>query len=180
MKKTWFAPLLLLACGMPVASAWASEPTSVDITLTGKIISNTCTIDKDASDLAPALDTISDRDMKGKGAVKGLKDIKIALTDCGVDTKSVEVTASGTAQDATGDVNAFQNTGTATGVGLYFYETDGTTPFSPAGNVKQTVPLNPDASGNAAMTFKAGYVSVTDAPVAGDFKSLVTLSLTYL
>lgn len=173
--------LVLLACCAPVAGAWAaSEPASVDITVTGQIISNTCTVDATKSDLEPVLDTVSDRDMKGKGTVKGQKDINIVLTDCGADTTKVEVTASGTAQDTTADANAFSNTGEATGVGLYFYETDGATKFSPDGSVKETVTLSPDDSDNATMTFKAGYVSVVDTPVAGDFKSQVTLTLAYL
>lgn len=171
---------VLLACCAPVTGAWAaSDPETVNITVKGQIISNTCTVDTTNSDLNPTLDTISDRDMKVKGTVKGLKDISIALTDCGEDTKKVDVTASGTAQDATADSNAFSNTGSATGVGLYFYETDGATTFSPDGSITEPVQLTPDASNNATMTFKAGYVSVADAPAAGDFKSQVTLTLAY-
>ena len=77
-------------------------------------------------------------------------------------------------------LSAFKNTGKATGVGLYFYETDGRTLFSPAGDITEKKTLTPDKSGIASMTFKAGYVSVTDAPAAGDFKSQVTLSINYL
>lgn len=179
-QKTYLShcSVLLSALCVLSASAQAASDNAV-INVTGKILANTCTLDAAGSDLSPTLAPISERDLRGKGTVAGQKTINIALKDCGADAGNVEIKAQGdVAED---DEYAFKNaaaTGATTGVGLYFYQTDGTTRFKADGSVIETVTsLTPSA--NNTLEFSAAYVSTAEAPSAGDFKTQVNLTLTY-
>lgn len=175
MKKVNLIALIAGASFLPLSGLQAATD-SAKISVSGSIVDNTCTLDTATSDLNPVLDTISDRDMQTAGTVKGEKSIKIVLKNCGKDTTGVQVKAAGTA-DSDND-SAFKNSGTAQGIGLYFYKTDGETIFKPGDSENST--FTPDVDGGKTLTYKAAYVSTTDNPSAGDFKSEVDLTFTYL
>ncbi|WP_072052692.1 fimbrial protein [Pantoea anthophila] len=175
MKKNIITLLLYTTC-LSASSTWAVSD-SAKINVSGKIVSNTCIIDDKLSDLSPVLDTISDRDLQGVGKTQGQKKIAIVLKDCGKDTTGVSIKASGDADKESS--SAFINTATtsaATGVGLYFYETDLSTLFKPDGSVTEEATLKP---GDNTLTYQAAYVATKESPGAGDFSAVVNLTLNY-
>ncbi|AWF33356.1 fimbrial family protein (plasmid) [Klebsiella oxytoca] len=158
------------------ANTWAASDRAT-ITITGKVLANTCTIDSASARQNITLPNIADRDIKGVGKTGGETNISIALTDCGKAASNVVVTASGT-PDAE-DPTAFSNTVTdgAEGVGLYFYQTGGTEKFKPDGSVRQTSPLTPSVDNT--LTYKASYVGTNDTVKAGGFSTVVNMTFEY-
>lgn len=164
---------------MAAGAAQAASDTAT-ITITGKVLANTCTIDSGSATQTIPLDDISDRDIRGKGTTGGPKDVVIKLTNCGAGASDVEVSASGTPDDD--DTSAFANVktqadGGATGVGVYFFQTDGTTKFVPAGTAKQISPLTPSVDNS--LTYKAAFVGTKDTVTAGEFSTVVNMTFDY-
>ncbi|HCR1911856.1 TPA: type 1 fimbrial protein [Enterobacter kobei] len=159
----------------------ASDPVAIKVT--GSVVDNTCTIDESGSDMTPALDTISARDLKGQGTILGKRDIKLALKDCGKDvTRGIVITASGTPDADDTDGYAFKNADTgdaaATGVGLQFYKSvDKLTPFKATGDSCENITAL--VEGSNTVTFAAAYVATVAEPGAGSFSTTVNLSLAY-
>lgn len=172
----------LLSVALAGSALAASDPVSIEIT--GTLLNNTCTIDETNSDLSPSMGELSVRDLKGKGATLGNRDIKIALKDCGKDiTRGIDVSAKGTNDDAQDNGTGFKNAttveaGGASGVALQFYETDKSTPFTTDGNTKETISSGLN-DGTNTLTFAAAYISTTDEPAAGAFSTTVELTLAY-
>lgn len=164
-----------LVCGLSANTYAASD--SAIITITGKVLANTCTIDEASAKQSITLSDIADRDIKGVGKTGGEKNISIVLKDCGAAASNVVVTASGTPDDD--DTTAFANTATdgAEGVGLYFYQTDGSTKFKPDGSAEETSALTPSADNT--LTYKAAYVGTKDTVKAGDFSTVVNMKFDY-
>lgn len=177
MKRLTRATALMAL--MAAGAAQAASDTAT-ITITGKVLANTCTIDSGSAVQTITLDDISDRDIRGKGTTGGKKDVVIKLTNCGASATGVEVSASGTPDDD--DTSAFANVktqadGGATGVGVYFYQTGGTTKFVPAGTAKQTSPLTPSVDNS--LTYKAAFVGTKDTVTAGEFSTVVNMTFDY-
>ncbi|ANS44766.1 fimbrial protein [Serratia inhibens] len=174
-KYTFLLATLSLLPGVGVAAT-----DSASITVTGKVLANTCTLDKAASTLSPILPDISDRDIKGVGTVGGEKDIDIVLKDCGAAVKEVLITVTGT-KDGGSDDFAFKNTSQSdpsSGVGLYFYQTQsGTDKFKPDGSTPKTYAINPSEDNTLKM--RASYVGLGDTVTAGNFQSTVTMTIDY-
>lgn len=172
-------PMLVVTLGLFSGGALAAQDTA-SITVTGKVLANTCTLDESASTLTPKLPDISDRDIKGAGKTGGETEVKIVLKDCGANVNSVEVEASG-AKDAGNDTFAFKNISAndpASGVGLYFYQSvSGTDKFKPDGSIKKSYTITP--SQNNTLTMRASYVGVSDTVTAGNFQATVTLTVNY-
>lgn len=177
MKK--LTQVTTLMTFMAAGAAHAASDTAT-ITITGRVLANTCTIDSGSATQTIQLDDISDRDIRGKGTTGGKKDVVIKLTNCGAGASGVVVSASGS--EDTDDASAFANVkaqadGGATGVGVYFFQTDGTTKFVPAGTAKQTSELTPSVDNT--LTYKASYVGTKDAVTAGDFSTVVNMTFEY-
>ncbi|KAA5951240.1 type 1 fimbrial protein [Pantoea sp. VH_18] len=176
-KKKSASALLVCAMSLSAGSVWAAGD-STTINVKGKIVSNTCVIDTTNSDLTVTLPTLSDKDFKSKGVVAGKKTVNLVLKDCGKDTSKVDVTASGDPDDT--DKSAFKNAATggdaATGVGLYFYETDGNTLFLPNGTKEES---SLDATKTNTLAYTAAYVATAATVSAGGFASVVNLMLEY-
>lgn len=177
MKKMTQATALMAL--MAAGAAQAASDSAV-INITGKVLANTCTIDSSSAKQSIKLDDISDRDIRGKGTTGGAKDVVIRLTNCGSGASAVEVSASGSPDGE--DASAFANTlkqadGGATGVAIYFFQTDGTTKFVPAGTIKQTSRLTPSV--NNTLTYKASYVGTKDTVTAGNFSAAVNMTFNY-
>ncbi|MFP2423372.1 fimbrial protein [Pseudescherichia vulneris] len=181
ISKTWkrvtvkTGVIAALVCGLSANTYAASD--SATITISGRVLANTCTIDSATATQKIDLPNISDRDIKGVGKTGGEKEISIVLKDCGAAASSVVVTASGTA--VTDYSTAFANTASdgAKGVGLFFYQTDGVKKFKPDGSVQETSPLR--SSEDNTLTYKAAYVGTEDTVTAGYFSTVVNMKFEY-
>ncbi|QEW32582.1 fimbrial protein [Erwinia billingiae] len=174
-KRTLATAATLCSMFLLCANAVAASDTA-KINIGGKILANTCTIEKNSYDVT--LNSISDRDIKGAGKVSdAAKEVPVRLTGCGADVTTVVVTASGS-----GSNNYFANSvdataGGATGVGIIFYQTDKTTPFNSNGSVKEISDLN--ASGDTTLIYTAKYIATADNVTAGDVRTAVSLQFDY-
>lgn len=170
--------LAVLLCGMSTNAYAASD--SAIITITGRVLANTCTVDSASANQNIVLPDIADRDIAGTGKTGGEKEVNIILKDCGGDAGSVVVTVTGN-QDPLDD-SAFANAipagnNSADGVALYFMQTDGVTKFSPSGSVQETSILTP-AQDNT-LVYKASYVGTKDTVTAGNFSTVVNMQFAY-
>lgn len=170
--------LLLIAVGM--GNAYAATDTAI-ITITGKVVANTCTMSSGSATQTVTLNDIADRDIRGKGVTGGDKNISIVLKDCGTAASAVKVSAWGSADSE--DNQAFGNAiaksdGGADGVALYFYQTNGTTKYNPDGSVTETSNLTPAADNT--LNYKASYVGTKDTVAAGSFMTVVNMNFEYL
>ncbi|KOY60671.1 hypothetical protein AM629_18040 [Photorhabdus heterorhabditis] len=168
----YFSAVLLVCSGLAQA---ASDGTSLIVN--GKVLANTCTLSSGSKEQLITLSDIADRDIKGKGTTGGEKEVNMVLRDCGAAATEMKVTAWGDADSD--DTSAFRNAEGegATGVGLYFYQTDGKTKFNPDGLVTEKSTLTPSA--NNTLIYKAAYVGTGDAVVAGKFSTVVNMSFEY-
>ncbi|SFT38273.1 major type 1 subunit fimbrin (pilin) [Kosakonia arachidis] len=169
-----FSAVLMVCSGLALAASDSSS-----ITFNGKVLANTCTLSSGSKEQVITLSDIADRDIKGKGTTGGETEVNMVLRDCGAAATAVMVTAWGEADND--DTSAFRNAKAegegATGVGLYFYQTDGRTKFKPDGLIKERSTLTPSA--NNTLIYKAAYVGTKDAVVAGEFSTVVNMSFEY-
>ena len=150
---------------------------SATITINGKVLANTCTIDANSAKQDISLPNVSDRQINGVGKTAGSKDVIIILKNCGASSSKVLIKVYGTTDvnDATAFSNSVANG--AEGVGLYFYQTDGETKFSPDGSVSESYNITP--SSDNSLTFKAIYVGTSDTIKAGDFSTVINMTFDY-
>ena len=149
---------------------------STMVTITGTVRANTCTVgDTAKGELAP----VSVRDFNQvAGTVVGSAAIPVVFSDCGGGTTGVRVTVSGTAAGSDG---AFSNAndgqdGGAKNVGVYFYDTDGTTLIKAGTNVSAS---DQAFTTDTTLNYKASYVSLTGDVGAGSVLTTITMSFTY-
>lgn len=176
LRYSGLVTAVVLLYGMS-GSSFAAFDTSA-ITINGRIVANTCVIDDASAKQTVGLADIADRDIKGKTG--GEKQINIVLKNCGSGIDKVLVTASGSgdSDDPTAFTNAIaKEDGGATGVGLYFYQTDGSTKFKPDGNDTESNKLQP--SQDNTLTYKASYVGTKDVVTAGNFSTVVNMRFEY-
>lgn len=175
VKKRTSVWLLFLMLNLVSPGSGADEATGV--TLEGVVQDNTCIFDVGSSVILP---TVTRQSFTGKGFVLGITPVSVQLKSCGSGARKVDITVSG--RGSSKDEFAFASSRTGDGssadVGLYFYQSDGTTLFRPDGAVKQTVNTLTPSSDNS-LDFWAGYVALSDSPVAGQFGALVNLLLEY-
>lgn len=150
---------------------------SSGLSLEGTVKDYTCTF----VGTSVKLDTVMRREFAGKGSVLGVKSLNIGLKSCGAEVGKLKITVHG--EVTTEDEYAFRNkstgTGSASGVGLYFYQSDGSSRFRPDGTIIQNVTmLIPSA--DIILQFRAGYVALLENPVAGSFGAVVNIHLEYI
>ncbi|MFP7609909.1 fimbrial protein [Serratia quinivorans] len=177
-KPVTLAVAAVLFCGVSGGTFAASD--TATITITGRVLANTCTIDSGSAKQNVTLSDIADRDIKGAGKTGGEKQISIVLKECGPVANYVTVTASGNPDGA--DTTAFANSiaqedAGATGVALYFYQTDGSTKFKPDGSVTEKSTLTP--SQDNTLAYKVAYVGTKDVVTAGSFSTVVNMKFEY-
>ncbi|WP_372174036.1 fimbrial protein [Xanthomonas axonopodis] len=166
--------IALLCSLMPRAHA-----TSGAISVAVKIIDNTCTLA--TTDTLVALDGISTERVK-QGVDIGKKNFAVTLTDCGADATKVRIAVSG--EPDTIDKTAFKNTSTiksaASGVGLHVYIQNGaqTTLMNPSDSTQDVQQLLLP-NGDNSIHFQAGYAGTGAMVNAGDFSTLLHLTLEY-
>ncbi|ECG6654079.1 type 1 fimbrial protein [Salmonella enterica] len=152
------------------------------ITLAGRVLANTCTIDSGSATQVITLPTISDRDTKVTGAVDHvLTEVPIILRNCGAAATSVVVNTSGKANGE--NYNMFDNTidagseGRATGIGIYFYQTNGSNLLFPDGRRAETIQLTPSVDNT--LTFYATYGITTASVTPGNISAVVNMTFDY-
>ncbi|MHA1000457.1 fimbrial protein [Leclercia pneumoniae] len=147
------------------------------ITITGNVLANTCTIDSGSANQSITLPDITARELRGKGTTAGEKEVRITLTDCGDTVNRVVVKAFG--QEDSDDPVAFKNAlaDGSSGVGIYFYQTDGITKFRPDGSIQQTSALLPLPVN--VLEYKVSYVATKETVEAGGFRSVVSMTFDY-
>ncbi|WP_286932911.1 fimbrial protein [Leclercia sp. UBA5958] len=167
------ALLFLLAGKSSLIYAAADTAT---ITITGKVLANTCTIDSGSANQSITLPDITARELRGKGTTAGEKLVRITLTDCET-VNRVVVKAFG--QEDVDDPVAFKNAlaDGSRGVGIYFYQTDGITKFRPDGSIQQTSALLPLPVN--VLDYKVSYVATKETVEAGGFRSVVSMTFDY-
>ncbi|BDB31197.1 TPA: type 1 fimbrial protein [Salmonella enterica] len=178
MESMMVKPVFLILLGCVLQAQAASDSTF--ITFNGTVLANTCTLSTGSRDQIMVLGSIADRDIKGKGTTGGEKEVNMVLRDCGASATAVVVSVQGEADND--DALAFRNAlpeseGGAAGVGLYFYQTDGKTQFSPDGSVTQISALTPSADNT--LIYKAAYAGTKDSVVAGKFSTVVNVNFEY-
>ncbi len=160
----------------------ASDPVAIKVT--GSIVDNTCTVNKEQN---VELSVVSLRDFNGKDSTLGFKVVDVELKDCGPGiSRGVKITTTGNEDTADSDGYAFKNADTgenaAKGVGLRFYKSGDSSSAQPFKvNDTDGITTTSLTEGPNTLKFGAAYV-VTDADslAAGSFSTLVTLNLAYL
>ncbi len=174
-KKVAAGLLTMVMAGMNAPLTLASSD-PVSVTITGKIIANTCTLDS-TSVIVP-LGSIALRELQGAGNTSQLKSFHLDLKECGDTAKSVNVTVKGIADEQNSQALALTSAGAsaAQGVAIYLLDKD-----------KNLLPVNDEAlatynlaPGNKnTLLFYAQYVATTDNPRAGEAKSSASIYLDY-
>jgi len=173
------ASATIMSALMTGSAAAASDP--VAITVTGSIVDNTCTVNREQG---VELNTVSLRDFEGNNSTLGFKVVDVELKDCGPGiTRGVKITTTGIEDAADPSRYAFKNAATggnaAKGVGLRFYKSaDGAQPFKV--NDTDGVTNTSLTAGDNTLKFGAAYVVTNeDSLAAGSFSTTVNLTLAY-
>lgn len=153
---------------------------SVKVNIKGEVVANSCTVTEEASGASVDFGRVSVDDFGADaGAVGSTQDFALHLTDCGADTTSVTVSASGTADDNMADAFANEATDGAKNVAVtIFGGNDTNTQLKPTeGTVDYA--LSPSTDTNE-LPFKAKLIRDSkDAIGTGSETSVVTLKLVY-
>lgn len=150
------------------STALATDP-STTLTISGRVVSKTCSFDKDTQTVV--LDDITAAEFIDTG-IKKATTFDVGIT-CGVGVSSVNIIPVGDA--ASNDID-FLNTGKATGVALRLQDASGN-PLRSDGN--SSVSVTPVGL-TGSYTFTAGYVATNPGGVTGgNFSSSVTLNFDY-
>lgn len=174
-KQFFFATAALMTAFTGVGRP-ALAGDSAMVTITGMVRANTCTVGDTASgELAP----VSVRDFKGvAGTPVGSANVPVVFSGCGKQANGVKVKVTGT---PVGSDGAFKNDndgkeGGATNVGVYFYDTDGTTLIKAGTDVDAK---EQSFTTDTTLNYKASYVSTASDVGAGSVVTTITMSFTY-
>lgn len=175
MKIVKYTAALSLIATCLFSNAQAATD-SATINLSATVVDNTCTTEWSTAGVDVNMNRVSLQDFSDK--VGASKNFTLSLKDCGADTTTVKVTATGTPDDQ--DNTLFSNTEAkgASGVG-----------FSIWGGSTQATQMKPDGSGTAEYTITDGKADMvflaklmqtgTDTPGTGEVKSIVTMTVDY-
>lgn len=169
--------LVIALAGIPQLVMAAFDSATVNIK--GYVKDKTCTLTGAGNVTEFTLPPVSVRDFKDNGDI-GNVDIPIEFKDCGIDTQGVTVKVSG---ELGGSAGAFKNTldgddsqGGATGVGINFYDTDGTTLIQAGSDVEAK---DQAFTKETTLHYRASYTKVADEVKAGKVNTVITLTFTY-
>lgn len=147
------------------------------ITFTGRITSQTCTINDGRPDFAVILPTVSVQTLNASGTTAGRTPFRISLTDCDEDLNEVAVYFEPGANTSLND-NKLLNTGSATNVELQLLN-DNLTPLKLSEGVQeQGVKFVPVNNGSAVLTYFAEYYAI-GATGAGSVDSNTQYTVVY-
>lgn len=160
--------ILLSLLSQPDAKA--ADSSSTIITITGTVVSKTCTFD-DATQLVE-LDEINTREFTDAG-VKKRTEFPVSIS-CGRGVTSVSIVPKGTPDLL--DPTAFANTGQSTGVALRLLDASDNVLLPDGTSQVLVMPTE----GKGRYSFRGGYVATAPGAVtAGDFVSVATLYFNY-
>lgn len=173
--KSVFSAVCFIICIVPPFTLAKSD--SATITITGRVLANTCTIDNGSAKQTVILPDVSDRDFRDVGVTAGETPVIIRLNDCGSDIQSVMVKVSGDPDPVNPGAfnNSYNGQNKANGVAINFYRTDGVL-FSPNGSNPEETKLIP---GNNEIVYKTSYISTINKISGGNVTSVVSLHLEY-
>ena len=167
------ATLALAGAGM-MNSAVAADGT---ITFTGRITSQTCTINDGRPDFSVLLPTVSVQTLNASGTTAGRTPFRINLTNCDEDLEEVAVYFEPGANTSLYD-NRLINTGTATNVELQLLN-DNLTPLKLSEGVDaQGVKFIPVKNRAATLTYFAEYYAIGSTG-AGTVESSTQYTVVY-
>ena len=148
----------------------AELPNTTSISISGNVIARTCTLAD--SSLSLQLDTIAVSDFDKLISV-GRKEILIKLVNCTIG-ETFNISFYGK-QDPD-DKNAFLNDSAKNGVGIRFYDQDGSIiPADPVSSTKKNIVIN---KASTTLYYAASYVR-TGTPKAGKVSSVVNVKFEY-
>lgn len=177
MKKfnhLWKFVVLSLAGSVMMHSAVAADGT---ITFTGRITSQTCTINDGRPDFSVLLPTVSVQTLNASGTTAGRTPFRISLTECDEDLEEVAVYFEPGANTSLYD-NRLINTGTATNVELQLLN-DNLSPLKLSEGVDaQGVKFVPVNNRAAVLTYFAEYYAI-GATGAGTVESSTQYTVVY-
>ncbi|ENJ4070667.1 type 1 fimbrial protein [Enterobacter hormaechei] len=175
MRKFSLILLTFIISVMPTISQANSD--SASITIIGRVLANTCTIDNGSARQTIILPDVSDRDFHSVGVTIGETPVSIRLNDCGSDIQSVVVKVSGDADSVNTEAfnNSYNGQNKAEGIAINFYRTDGIS-FLPNGSNPEEIKLAP---GNNEIVYKTSYISTTEKIVGGNVVAVVNLQFDY-
>ncbi|GLQ93922.1 fimbrial protein [Dyella acidisoli] len=175
MKKTFLTAALLAVCSLAVAPAFASDGT---ITITGKVVANTCTFNVNGSGSASStvqLPVVFTTALNAAGAVAGKTPFTIAVTGCDSNLTSVQEQFGGSNIDAT--TGNLKNTASGNNVEVQLLAGTG------AGTVMNlstgtNSPVGTLSGGAVTLNFQAQYYA-TAAATSGLVSTTVTYTTQY-
>lgn len=181
MKKQLMMLSILI---LPVCSHAVTE--SGTVTITGKVVQASCTVDSIGDNGTVDLGTFLDNDFTGfdsKGKpVTTYKEFTLKLKDCGENNKGVTITTQGQPY-VTGSF-VFKNTSlesAQSSVGVDIYAVKTTEPEDIQMDPENTQQVERALSGtNPEIAFKAALVNPTsNRPTSGSVSTVVTFNLNY-
>lgn len=172
--KNKLAAVIISAISMvsaPVFSAVSGETSTVNFT--GKVIQATCSLDTASKNQTVIMDDVPVNFFSGAGSYTSSTDFDIGLENC--DT-SVAQTATVTFSGSTADDVTLETSDIATTkVGLQILQ-DGSPLKLDGSTASAPVTLT---DGTSSLPFAARYISMDDAPAAGDANATANFTLSY-
>ncbi|MGP2522370.1 fimbrial protein [Pantoea ananatis] len=179
IKKKKLLTCMLLSFTVPCTILTANAASdSANVTVSATVVDNTCTPGWPSSGINVPLGRASLKDFTGTGADGISKAFSLDLKDCGSGSTSVTVTANGTPDSNNQSLfsNSVGSGAEGVGLGLYGGSTQTTLLLPNSGNsVSYQV-----ADGQVTMGFIAKLIqSGATKPTSGEFRSVVTLNVSY-
>ncbi|MDR6352454.1 fimbrial protein [Pantoea sp. SORGH_AS_0659] len=168
-----FKKALVAAALLSIVSVNAAHAADGNLTFTGEILAATCTINGSApGNINIPLGNFSVNEFGSTGTTAGNGKIVMELAGCPNQISTVKIQFEGTPDDD--NPSLLKINGSATGLGIGIYETDGT-PI-PIGNSSRDITLT---SGAAKAEFDAKFMSTANTVGAGSANATATYTLQY-
>jgi major type 1 subunit fimbrin (pilin) len=184
MNKTLLSAALIAGFGVAAFAPQSAKAAATDgtITITGKVVAQTCKVDGNAfgtSDaVAVSLPLVLAPVLTTSGAVAGKTSFQMAVTGCDASLSTVQAFFSGTNIDPTS--GNLTNVGTATKVQVQLLNSSSVVmPLNGATAALQQSPVVALSAGGATLQYFAQYIS-TGGSTAGTVTTSVAFTMNYL
>jgi major type 1 subunit fimbrin (pilin) len=182
MNKTLLSAALIAGFGVAAFAPQAAQASDGTITVTGKVVAQTCKVDSNAfgtqDAVAVSLPLVLSPVLTTSGAVAGKTSFQMAITGCDASLATVQAFFSGTNINAlTGNL---VNAGTATKVEVQLLNSSSVVmPLNAATATLQQSPIVALSAGAATLQYFAQYIS-TGGSTAGTVSTSVAFTMNYL
>ncbi|NDJ57538.1 fimbrial protein [Enterobacteriaceae bacterium 4M9] len=173
MKKTFFiSTIAALTMGFTTV-ANAAAVNGGTINFVGKVVDAACVVSTDTANQTVDLGQVKVSAFGAKAGTKAqnLTPFELVLEQCDGKSATAAITFSGV-QNAT--YNALTSTGTASGVGVYIMDNDGS--VLSIGTASKPVALQAESN---VLPFMADMISVSDAVTVGSVEATANFTITY-